>query len=103
MPSDSQDFYMDFDGVRTIATILDGVADFATLTVKNLDNLLTILRATAFIGLVGGAVWEGFIAAIKPKIEELAKKLTELSGDVSRAVDLHEGKDVEGSRFFTPQ
>jgi hypothetical protein len=97
-----EEFYIDPDGVRKISQILGEVADFATATVKTLDGLLSILKGTAFIGRVGGAVWIAFIEVLKPYIEDLVKKLTELSSDVSRAVDMHEGKDVEGSRFFTP-
>ncbi|MBX0329898.1 hypothetical protein K2Z83_19725 [Oscillochloris sp. ZM17-4] len=100
---DDDEFFMDPDGVRNIAKILDGVADFFTVVVKTLDGMLAILKGTAFIGRVGGAVWIAFIELIKPFIEEhLVEKINELSSDVSRAVDMHEGKDVEGSRFFTP-
>ena len=90
------------EGVRGIGKTLDPVVEFCTNVIKILDTLLTILKGTAFIGLVGGAVWIAFIEAIKPYIEDLIKKLTELSSDVNRAADQHEGKDVEGSRFFTP-
>jgi len=60
-----------------------------------------ILKATAFIGLVGGYAVIQFIEMIKPHIEEMAEKCKELMDDLSKSVDAYErGDQLGATRFY---
>jgi len=74
------------DEVKNIAKGLEAVAGVLKIVSAVLEAQMYILRATAFIGLVGGLAVERYIASIKPPIDQLAKRLTELSGDVNKSV-----------------
>lgn len=82
----NQDNYMDPDRVLIIAR---GFGTFGTvLKAVNtvLETQMMIMRATAFIGLVGGAAVERYLAVIQPEIERLAQKCEEISQDVENSV-----------------
>jgi hypothetical protein len=97
--SDSR-IYMNVPAVREIAKTFDRVGLALTAVVAILDGLSTLLKNTAFIGRVGGAVLILFIDTIKPTIDEVAKKCAELSGDVNASVDAFENGDEEGATRF---
>jgi hypothetical protein len=80
-------------GSGTIGDVLDGVA-------KALEVSVNILKATAFIGLVGGFVVIQFIEMIKPHIEQMAEKCQELMGDLNASVDAYERGDQLGATKF---
>lgn len=80
--------YMDPDKVAKIA---QGFATFATI-LKVVSGILEaqimIMKATAFIGNVGGAAVASFLKTIKPKIDKMAKQCEELSQKVDGSVKL---------------
>ena len=61
-------------GLQTISSVLKAVSTV-------LEIQMTILKTTAFIGLVGGLAVERYLANIKPRIDQLAKMTAELSQD----------------------
>jgi len=74
------------DQVKAIASGLETIAGVLKVVSGVLEAQMYILRATAFIGLVGGLAVERYIASIKPPIDQLAKRLSELSTDVNKSV-----------------
>jgi F0F1-type ATP synthase beta subunit len=97
----NDEVYMDVPAVREMAKGLGTIGETLTNVVKVLDMLLTTLKTVAFIGLVGGAAVAQFIEMIKPYIEKLAAKFTELSGDVNASVDAFErGDQIGATRFY---
>jgi hypothetical protein len=96
----SQGVFMDTDAVRgfgknfqTISEVLDGVA-------KAMEVLSNVLKATAFVGLVGGYAVAQVLDQIRPQIEKLAEKCEEISKDLDASVDAYERGDELGSTRF---
>lgn len=96
----NDEVYMDVPAVREMAKNLGTIGETLTNVVKVLDMLLTTLKTVAFIGMVGGAAVALFIEMIKPYIERLAEKFTELGGDVSASADAFERGDTVGATRF---
>lgn len=67
--------------VRAMGQTLETISGILKAVSTVLEVQMTILKTTAFIGLVGGLVVERYLAMIKPKIDELAKFTAELSQD----------------------
>ena len=67
---------------------------------KVLEMAITVLRVTAFVGLVGGAAVERYLSIIKPNIDRMAQKMIELQGDLQGAISNFETGDESGSRRF---
>jgi|JI102314DRNA_FD_contig_31_419188_length_1077_multi_2_in_0_out_0_1 ABC-type uncharacterized transport system permease subunit len=67
--------------VRAIGQTLETISGILKAVSTVLEVQMTILKTTAFIGLVGGLVVERYLAMIKPKIDNLAKMTAELSQD----------------------
>ena len=97
----ADEVYMDVPAVRDMAKGFGTIGDVLDAVAKVLEGLVTLLKATAFIGLVGGYVVIQFIELIKPHIEEMAEKCQELMGDLIASVDAYErGDSLGATRFY---
>ncbi len=82
--------FMDTDEVRRMADGFSNGSEILKGVATALEAAMMLLKATAFVGLVGGAVLERFLAYIKPRVEEMAAKFEELSNDLKTAALLYE-------------
>ena len=92
--------YMDVPAVRNMAKAFGTIADVLKTVAKVLEVLVNTLKATAFIGLVGGAAVISFIEMIKPHIEQMAEKCEEIDQDLNFSVDAYERGDALGATKF---
>lgn len=93
--------YMDTEAVGNISEGFGTAADVLQSVSKALEVAMQTLRATAFIGLVGGLAVERYLSAIKPQIDNLAEYCQEINGDLKAAIEHFENGDEEGaSRFY---
>ena len=96
----SQGVYMDTDAVRGMAKTFGTIGEVLNAVNKTLQTLSNVLKATAFIGLVGGYAVAQYIDTIRPQIEDIAEKCEELDGDLKASVDAYERGDELGSTRF---
>jgi hypothetical protein len=96
----ADEVYMSIPDVRNISKTFGTIGDVLDAVNKVLEGLLMILKATAFIGLVGGYAVIQFIEMIKPHIEEMAEKCKELMDDLAKSVDAYERGDALGATRF---
>lgn len=94
------DVYMDIPAVRDMSKKFDVISDVLNAVNKALEALANILKATAFVGLVGGFAVLHFIETIRPQIEKMAEKCAELSRDIAASVDAYERGDNQGATRF---
>lgn len=92
--------YMNVPAVRALSKRSQEMSETVTRVVSVLNSLSNLLRTTAFIGLVGGAVVAQFIDMIKPRFETAAENLAELSRDLDASVDAFERGDELGAARF---
>ena len=74
------------DQVQRIAQGFENIANVLKAVSTALEACMMVLRATAFIGLVGGTAVERYLAAIKPEIDKMQAKCAEISGDMQASV-----------------
>ncbi|MFV9504538.1 MAG: hypothetical protein AB4911_08215 [Oscillochloridaceae bacterium umkhey_bin13] len=98
--SEPNEVYMDVPAVRAMGDKLGTIGDTLKMVAKALEMLILTLKSTAFIGNVGGAAVIQFLEMIKPYIEQLAAKFTELCGDVKASADAFERGDAIGATRF---
>ncbi|GAB4434805.1 MAG: hypothetical protein Fur0044_32130 [Anaerolineae bacterium] len=96
----ADEVYMDIPAVRDMAKGFGTIGEVLDAVAKVLEGLATLLKATAFIGLVGGYIVLQFIEMIKPHIEEMAEKCRELMQDLNKSVDAYERGDALGATRF---
>lgn len=93
--------YMDVPAVRGMAKSFGNISTILQAVVKALEALIMTLKTTAFIGLVGGQSLICFLEMIKPHIEQIAEKCTELNSDLDASVDAYErGDQLGATRFY---
>ena len=95
-----QEVYMEIPAVRRIAKRFATIADILKAVAKALQILSNVLKATAFIGLVGGYAVAAFIDRIRPVIQRLARKCDELCSDLLKSVVAYQRGDAQGATRF---
>lgn len=95
-----EEVYIDVPAVRNMATTFGTISDILKAVCKALEMLIMTLKATAFIGLVGGYALIQFLEMIKPHIEDMAEKCAELNSDLDASVDAYERGDQLGATKF---
>ena len=96
----TDEVYMDIPVVEKMADSFGNFAEILQAVSKAMEAAMMILRATAFVGLVGGAVVERWIGMMKPNVDKMAAKMDELSRDVDSAVRSYRDGDNTGSSRF---
>lgn len=97
----ADEVYMDIPAVRDMAKGFGTIGEVLDAVAKVLDGLATLLKVTAFIGLVGGYIVLQFIEMIKPHIEQMSEKCQELMQDLNKSVDAYErGDQLGATRFY---
>lgn len=92
--------YMEVPAVRGMAKNFGTISDVLNGVDKALEVLSSLLKASAFVGLVGGAAVAQFIDGIRPDIHKMSQKCTELNSDLSASVDAFERGDEQGATRF---
>jgi uncharacterized protein YukE len=91
---------MNVPAVRNMAKNFGNIGQVLTNVSKVLEALSTVLKTTAFIGLVGGAVVAQYIDQVRPQIKQMGDKCIELQKDLNTAVVNFENKDALGASRF---
>lgn len=94
------DVRMDYEVVENMAAVFRTAGDTLQAINKVLEAAIMTLRATAFIGLVGGYAVERYLSNIQPRVERLAETCSELNLDLLGAVTSLRDGDTEGSQRF---
>jgi hypothetical protein len=95
-----QGVYMDLPAVRNIAKNFGQISEILAKVCKALEMISNALKATAFIGLVGGYAVVHFIEVIKPPLDEMSRKCEELNQDLAAAANAYERGDALGATKF---
>jgi hypothetical protein len=96
----AEEVFMDIPQVQKMAESFGNFGEVLQGVAKALEVAIMVLRTTAFVGLVGGFAVERYLSMIKPRVENLAKKMEELKGDLTSAITHYQTGDTSGSRRF---
>jgi len=91
---------MNLPAVRKMAKTFGNLGNVLKGVAKVLEALSTLLKTTAFIGLVGGLAVAQVIDQYKPQIKKMADKCEELNKDLMAAAAAYERGDAEGATRF---
>ena len=91
---------MEVPAVRRMAKSFNAISTVLKQVSRVLQTLMNTLKATAFVGMVGGLAIVSYIEQIKPQIDQVAKKCAELSKDLAASVDAYERGDTQGATRF---
>lgn len=86
--------------VRVMAERFGEIGNLLNTVNRVLETLVNVLKATAFIGAVGGGAVIAFIETIRPHIERVGKQCKELDRDLVAAANAFENGDALGGTRF---
>jgi len=91
---------MEIPVVRGMAKRFGTISDVLKTVSKTLEAIGNGLKFLSFIGVVGAAMAIHFIETIRPPIDQLSQKCSELSGDLGASVEAFARGDAEGKTKF---
>jgi hypothetical protein len=96
----AQEVYMNIPVVERMVGTFNTCGETLKRISQVLEGLMMILKATAFVGFVGGAIVERWLSVLKPQVDKMAAKMLELSRDVNDAIKSYRDGDQTGSNHF---
>lgn len=96
----AEEVFMDIPQVQKVAESFGNFGEILQGVAKALEAAITVLKMTAFVGLVGGFAVERYVNMVKPRVENMAKKMHELQGDINGAISNYQTGDDSGSKRF---
>lgn len=94
------DVYMDIPEVERISQGFEQAAEVLGDVAQTMEAISNVLKATAFIGAVGGAVVIYWLDTIRPTVERLAAYCEEISSDIDIAIQNYENGDMDAAGRF---
>jgi len=91
---------MDYDAVQRMADGFSRSADTLQAVSKALEVAIGILKASAFLGMVGNMALAHYLEGIKPNVDRLAATCEEMSMDLIGAIISLRDGDYSGSQRF---
>jgi hypothetical protein len=91
---------MDYDAVQRMADGFNRSSDILKGVSQALEVAISILKATAFLGLVGNLAMAHYLEGIKPNVDRLAQTCDELNLDLIGAIASLRDGDYSGSQRF---
>ena len=89
--------FMDTGEMGQVAQGFQGVSDTLKVVSMVLEAAMMALKAAAFVSF-GAPLWmERYLANIKPKVDNLAKKTGEISSDITKAIQMHTAASEAGN------
>ena len=89
--------FMDTGEMGQVAQGFQGVSDTLKVVSMVLEADMMALKAAAFVSF-GATLWmERYLANIKPKVDNLAKKTGEISSDITKAIQMHTAASEAGN------
>lgn len=92
--------YMDVPKVMDMGKKFEDIGQVVQGVSTALQAMITVLKATAFVGLFGNMVLTQFLETMKPKIDKLAEDCTEIGGDLAASARAYQNGDAMGSTRF---
>jgi len=87
--------------VQAMADGFNAAADSLQNVSKALELAISILKASAFFGLVGNMALAQYLEGIKPNVDRLSNTCDELNHDLVGAIHyLRDGDQTASSRFI---
>jgi phage-related protein len=95
-----QGVYMDVDAVQGLADGFQNMGDVMNTVGQGLEIAIDVLRASAMFGMVGNLAIAAYLDNIKPAVQKLADKFSELNRDLIGAIVSYRDGDSSGSKRF---
>ncbi len=96
----AEEVFMDYDEVQKLATQFGTYSSTLKDVSGKLEMGISSLASTFFLGSVGSMALQVFSQLIKPRVDEMTKKMAELQTDVEGAIKFLRDGDASGSARF---
>jgi WXG100 family type VII secretion target len=96
----AEEIFMDVAAVKKMAGQFEQMNDKLQQTSKALQAAITMLKASAFIGMAGNAAYAAYLEKIKPQIDQYAHKCSEMSSDLTQSAEAYQRGDQQGAARF---
>jgi len=92
--------FMDYNAVQRMSDGFRSMADVMKTVGQGLEIAIDTLKVSAMFGLVGNLALANYLDNIKPHVDRLGEKFSELSYDLMGAIISYRDGDTSGSKRF---
>jgi hypothetical protein len=92
--------YMDYNAVQRMSDGFRNMADVMKTVGQGLEIAIDTLKVTAMFGMVGNLALAHYLENIKPHVDRLGEKFSELGYDLMGAIISYRDGDTSGSKRF---
>lgn len=96
----NEEIFMNVAAVKNMAAKFTDMNDKLEQASKSLQAAITVLKATAFIGMGGTAAYAAYLEKLKPQIDQYAARCEEMSQDLIKSAEAYERGDQQGAARF---
>jgi hypothetical protein len=96
----ADEIFMDIQAVKDISGQFENMNDSLTQTSNAMQAAITLLKASAFVGLIGNQAVASYLEQLKPQIDGYAAKCAEMAGDLLKSAEAYERGDAQGAAKF---
>jgi len=96
----ADEIFMDVKAVKDMAKKFTDMEGKLKETSKGLQAAISMLKASAFIGLIGNTAYAAYLEKLKPQIDKYAQKCSEMSHDLVLSAEAYERGDQQGAARF---
>ena len=96
----ADEIFMDVPAVKEIANKFGGVGDQLKTTSNAIQAAILMLKASAFVGLVGSQAVVAYLENLKPQIDNYAAACSEMRTDLTASAEAYERGDAAGATRF---
>ena len=96
----AEEIFMDVPAVKEMAKKFGDMSEKLQTVSKGMEHTLTVLKASAFVGLFGNFALANYLEQIKPVVDGFADKCSQMSDDVLKSAEAYERGDAAGAAKF---
>jgi hypothetical protein len=96
----AQEVYMEVPKVQKMADSFGKFGETLKRIASRLETAIMVLKATAFVGMIGNLAVASYLERIKPRVEKMSEEMFELQTDIKGAIVHYTTGDASGSARF---
>ena len=91
---------MEIPAVKNLGKRFEQMGDVLKQTSNALQVAITVLKASAFVGMFSNMALAHYLESLKPQIDNYAARCVEMAADLIKSAEAFERGDAQGAARF---
>lgn len=96
----AEEIFMDIPKLQGISKQFGKMGNDLNQISQTLKTAVALIKASAFVGLIGNAVYAEYVDNLQKQIEKFANQCEEMGADLKKSADAYQKGDAAGATRF---